>query len=78
MTDIEAVRECLATLSKSPGSDELHSRVLKELADVLSEPLSVTSENTWRMGGGGGYQQPRYEAKVVSFFTKEDSEFKGK
>lgn len=40
----------MSSYLKSPGSDKLHSRVLKELADILSEPLSVTSENTWRVG----------------------------
>uniref|UniRef100_A0A670HPH4 Gypsy retrotransposon integrase-like protein 1 n=1 Tax=Podarcis muralis TaxID=64176 RepID=A0A670HPH4_PODMU len=34
----------------SPGPDELHPRVLKELADVISEPLAVIFENSWRTG----------------------------
>uniref|UniRef100_A0A670HT18 Reverse transcriptase domain-containing protein n=1 Tax=Podarcis muralis TaxID=64176 RepID=A0A670HT18_PODMU len=48
----EIVQEYLASLDvfKSPGPDELHPRVLKELADVISEPLAVIIENSWRTG----------------------------
>uniref|UniRef100_A0A670I6Y3 Reverse transcriptase domain-containing protein n=1 Tax=Podarcis muralis TaxID=64176 RepID=A0A670I6Y3_PODMU len=48
----EIVQEYLASLDvfKSPGPDELHPRVLKELADVISEPLAVIFENSWRTG----------------------------
>uniref|UniRef100_A0A670IJS6 Reverse transcriptase domain-containing protein n=1 Tax=Podarcis muralis TaxID=64176 RepID=A0A670IJS6_PODMU len=48
----EIVHEYLASLDvfKSPGPDELHPRVLKELADVISEPLAVIFENSWRTG----------------------------
>uniref|UniRef100_A0A670IGU3 Reverse transcriptase domain-containing protein n=1 Tax=Podarcis muralis TaxID=64176 RepID=A0A670IGU3_PODMU len=48
----EIVQEYLASLDvfKSPGPDELHPRVLKELTEVISEPLAVIFENSWRTG----------------------------
>uniref|UniRef100_A0A670KF32 Reverse transcriptase domain-containing protein n=1 Tax=Podarcis muralis TaxID=64176 RepID=A0A670KF32_PODMU len=48
----EIVQEYLASLDvfKYPGPDELHPRVLKEVADVISEPLAVLFENSWRTG----------------------------
>ena len=42
----------LATLNemKFPGPDELHQRVLKELAEEISEPLAIIFEKSWRTG----------------------------
>uniref|UniRef100_A0A803TM50 Reverse transcriptase domain-containing protein n=1 Tax=Anolis carolinensis TaxID=28377 RepID=A0A803TM50_ANOCA len=48
----QVVQEHLATLNefKSPGPDQLHPRVLKELAEVISEPLAIIFESSWRTG----------------------------
>ncbi|XP_060136500.1 uncharacterized protein LOC132592834 [Zootoca vivipara] len=46
----EVVQEYLASLDvfKSPWPDELHPRVLKELAEIILEPLAIIFENSWR------------------------------
>ena len=50
--DKEMVKEHLIFLNefKSPGPDELHPRVIKELAEELSEPLSIIFAESWKMG----------------------------
>ncbi|XP_073532607.1 uncharacterized protein C10orf67 homolog, mitochondrial isoform X1 [Phyllobates terribilis] len=63
------VREYLANINefKSPGPDELHPRVLKEIGEEILEPLSIIFENSWRTGE---VPEDWRRANVVPIFKK--------
>ena len=74
--DRQMVKEHLITLNefKSPGPDELHPRVIKELAEELSEPLSIIFEKSWRTGE---VPDDWRRANVVPIFKKGKKEEPG-
>jgi hypothetical protein len=62
------------TIDKSPGPDNIHPRILRELSNILSEPLSIIYSNSytnsvcpdeWRC------------ANVIALFKKGDHKYAG-
>jgi len=59
---------------KSMGPDGMHPRVLRELPDVIAEPLSITFERSWRTGE---VPEDWRKANVIPIFKKGKKEDPG-
>jgi len=73
LVEEDCVRDRLSDLDahKSMGPDGMHPRVLRDLADVIAEPLSIIFERSWRTG-----QVPKdwRKANVIPIFKKGKKE----
>ena len=76
VADKQIVKEYHTTLNKfkSPGVDELHLRVLKELAEELSELLSIIFLKSW---GTSEVSEDWRRANIVPIFKKGKKEEPG-
>jgi len=76
LVDEDCVRDRLSNLDthKSMGPHGMHPRMLRELADVIAEPLSIIFERSWRTGE---VPEDWRKANVTAIFKKSKKEDPG-
>ena len=70
----EQVQDCLMRMDeyKSLGLDGVHPSVLKELAEVFAEPLSIIFEKSWLSGEVPDNWRKSYLSPIYKKVSKED------